>query len=518
MNKLVAGPIGVWLCIINILGPFLTFAQAPSTGRVSLEGEWKGALTMPGGSLPVLIAVTELTNGTRFATLDVPAQRISRAIMTVDLKADTLIFEIRELGCSFICQRAAEGKQLQGQWKQQGYQTALTLDFAPFQTSPGKNFKFPPPYRVEEVSFANSRDDLRLSGTLTIPPGEGPFPAAILLSDMGPHDRDVTLGEYKMFSALSDYLTRHGIAVLRLDDRGVGQSGGNLTASTTADMVKDAQLALGFLRTRSLLDFSQLGFMGHGEGGNIALLAAAQPLPPAFVITLAASGSVGQELLLQRLGGFLPAGEADTAQENLSRQRLKLQQMLDLKATELRAKGANAAQIDTYMSQQQMRQRAIEKKRQEAVVKQQKTLLEVIRQTPDNGQAQAMLANMLTQLNRGLAPEVGQVWASQMTSPWYRYYINFNPQPELSKINTAVLMLHGTEDAEVNVTNLGLLEKGLKGNKRVQSTRLEGVNHLFQAPMTEWPVISGEPKPIFSPAVQQNIVAWIRKSFADQQH
>lgn len=516
MSKLLAGPIGAWLCVISIFLPFLTFAQAPSTGRVSLEGDWKGVLAVPGGSLPIVISVTELTNGTRFATLDVPAQRISRAIMTVDLKADTLVFETRELGCTFICQRAPDGKQLQGQWKQQGYQTALALDFTPFPASPPKNFKFPPPYRVEEVSFANSRDDLRLSGTLTIPPGEGPFPAAILLSDMGPHDRDVTLGEYKMFSALADYLTRHGIAVLRLDDRGVGQSGGNLTASTTADMVKDAQVALSFLRTRSLLDFSQLGFIGHGEGGNIALLAAAQPLPPAFVVTLSATGSLGQEVLLQRPGGFLPAGEADTVQENLSRQRLKLQQQLDLKAVELRTKGANAAQIETYISQQQMRQRATEKKRQEIIVKQQKTLLEVIRQTPDNGQAQAMLTNMISQLNRGLPAEVAQVWASQMTSAWYRYYMSFNPQPELGKVNTAVLLLHGTEDAQVSVANLGLLEKGLKGNKRVQSTRLEGINHLFQAPMTEWPVISGEPKPIFSPAVQQNIVAWIRKSFADQ--
>jgi pimeloyl-ACP methyl ester carboxylesterase len=319
-----------------------------------------------------------------------------------------------------------------------------------------------------------------------------------------------------MFSSLADYLTRRGVAVLRLDDRGVGQSGGSLIAVTTADLVKDAQAALSFLRTHSLIDFSQLGFIGHGEGGNVALLTASQALPPAFVVTLAASGGPGRELLLQQAGGFLAAGAADTAQENLARQQFRVQQELTQKTSELRAKGANAAQIETYLAQQQARQRAAIKKRQEAVVKQQKTLLEVIQQTPDNAQAQAMLANMISQLNRNLLSDAAQAQAMQMTSPWYRHYMDFNPQPELGKVATAVLLLHGTDDAQVNISNLTMLEKGLKSNKRVQSARFDGVNHLFQAPMTEWPIISGEPKAVVSPAVQQRVLAFIRQTFADQ--
>ncbi|MBC6607738.1 alpha/beta fold hydrolase [Hymenobacter sp. BT188] len=514
MKKIFTGSLLGWCRVLLTSLPLLLSAQASIGGPISLEGDWKGSLTVPGGSLPISITVTELTNGTRFAVLDVPAQRISRAIMTVDVKADTLIFETRELGCSYTCVRTPDGKQVQGKWKQQGYQTTLALNFFPPPASPPKNFKFPPPYRVEDVVLTSPRDKTSLSGTLTIPPGEGPFPAAVLLSDMGPHDRDVSLGEYKLFNALADYLTRRGVAVLRLDDRGVGQSAGSLTALTTADLVKDAQAALSFLRTRSLIDFSQLGLIGHGEGGNIALLAAAQPLPPNFVIALAASGSVGDELLLHQPGVFLQAGEADTMQENRARQLLKLQQELDLKATELRAKGANAAQIETYMTQQQARLRAADKKRQEAIIKQQKTLLEVIRQTPDNAQAQAMLTNMISQLNRSLPLEAAQTRAAQMTSPWYRSYMAFNPQPELSRVTTAVLLLHGTDDTQVNLSNLTLLEKGLKANKRVQAIRLEGINHLFQAPIMEWPVISGEPKPIVAPAVQQDILAFIRQTFA----
>jgi dienelactone hydrolase len=271
---------------------------------------------------------------------------------------------------------------------------------------------------------------------------------------------------------------------------------------------------LGFLRTHSLIDFSKLGLVGHGEGGNVALLAAGQVLPPAFVVSLAASGGLGRELLLQHAGGFLAAGAADTVQENLARQQFRMQQELTQKISELRTKGANAAQIETYIAQQLARQRAGIKKHQEGVIKQQKTLLEVIRQTPDNAQAQAMLANMIGQLNRNLLPEAAQAQAAQMTSAWYRHYLDFNPQPELSKVATAVLLLHGTDDAQVNISNLTMLEKGLKSNKRVQTARFEGVNHLFQAPMTEWPIISGEPKPVVAPDVQQRMLAFIRQTFA----
>ncbi|KAA9339453.1 alpha/beta hydrolase [Hymenobacter busanensis] len=518
MNYTFTGLLRGWLWLFTTLVPLLALAQptAPvSAAKATLEGQWKGGLTMPGGSLPLTITVTELANGTRFAVLDVPAQRINRALMTVDLKADTIEFDTRELGCSYICTRTPDGKQLVGQWKQQGYQTPLTLTFEALPAAPPKSFKFPPPYRVEEVSFTNSRDNTKLSGTLTIPAGKGPFPAAVLLSDMGPQDRDATRGDYKLFGSLADYLTRHGVAVLRLDDRGVGQSAGTFTAVTTAELVYDAQVALNFMRTRPLIDFARLGLIGHGEGGNVALLTAAQPLPPAFVITLAASGSVGRELMQQRPGGFLPAGEADTAQDRQDRIQFLAQQAAAQKTEELRAKGANAAQIDTYLAQQQMRQRAADRKRQEAVVKHQRALLEVVRQTPDNAQAQAILTNMIGQFNPGLPAGGAQTRAAQMTSRWYRYYLDFNPLAELGKVNCAVLLLHGTTDAQVNIGNLAQLEKGLRSNNRVESRRFEGVNHQFQAPMAEWPVISGEVRAIMSPRVQQSLLAWIRSEFSE---
>ncbi|TGE15450.1 serine aminopeptidase domain-containing protein [Hymenobacter elongatus] len=489
---------------------------AAASPKIVLDGQWKGELPVPGGSLPITITITDLAGGGHFAVLDVPAQRISHAILNVEQHSDTLLFFSDELGCRFTSQRSADGQQLVGQWKLQTFQTPLTLKFSA-KPAPSKNFKFPPPYRVEEVAFSNSQDNIRLSGTLTVPPGEGPFPGIVLLSDMGPQDRDATQGSYKMFGALADYLTRHGIAVLRLDDRGVGQSGGDCATATTADRLRDTQISLNFLRTRPLIDFGKLGLIGHGEGGNVALLAAAQPLPPAFVVTMAASGAGGTEVLSQQATGFLKAGEADTAQESLVKKQLQNQQLLGQKIDELRAKGANSAQVETFISQQQMRQRAEDKKRQDAIVKQQKAILEIIRQTADNAQAQAIVANMINQANPGIDPAQVQARTAHMTSRWYRHYLDFDPQPELAKVRGAVLLLHGTDDAQVNVSHLTLLEKGLKssGNKRAEVRRLSGINHQFQAPISEWPLIGGEPKPVFSPLVQQTILDWVKLKLAE---
>ena len=86
----------------------------------------------------------------------------------------------------------------------------------------------PYPYREEEVTYDNKMQNVTLAATFTIPQGKGPFPAVVLITGSGPQDRDESLIGHKPFLILSDYLTRHGIAVLRADDRGTGKSTGSL--------------------------------------------------------------------------------------------------------------------------------------------------------------------------------------------------------------------------------------------------------------------------------------------------
>jgi len=436
-------------------------AAATASNAPALDGLWKGPLKVPGGQLEVIFRFVKLANGEYFSTLDVPLQKVSRMAVKVDMKGDTVTLTAAEANSRFSGVVAPGGKQMSGIWQQPGYKVPLTLAFTALPAPTAKNVRLTPPYREEEVTFSNLPASLRLGGMLTIPAGPGPFPAVVLISDAGPQDRDGTIGDFGPMGLLADHLTRRGIAVLRFDDRGVGKSEGNYATSTTADLVTDAQAGLNFLRTRPEIDLARLGLIGHGEGGNVALLAAGQPLPPAFVVTLAAYGLPGRDLAVQQ------------------------------QATALRAVGTAVAQV-------------------EAATKRQQAMFEIIRQTPDNAQAQAIVANMLKQNNATMDNAAAQASAAEMTSARYRYFLAFNPLEKLTAVRCPVLLLNGTADLSVAADpNLDALSRGLKLNKSVTVKKLPGVNHLFQPDPAQWPVLNGQPHPNFAPAAQDAIREWI---------
>ena len=430
-------------------------AEAPP-----LDGLWKGQLKVPGGQLEVIFRLRKLTGGEYFSTLDVPLQKVSRMNVKAEVKGDTVRLFAEEAATRFVGRVSADGKQIAGTWQSPGFKTPLVLNFSPLQDMSAKNVRLTPPYREEEATFSNLTVNARLSGTLTIPAGPGPFPAVVLLSDSGPHDRDGQVGDFATLGQLADYLTRRGVAVLRFDDRGVGKSSGP-AATTTADLVSDAQAGLNYLRTRPEIDLSHLGLVGHGEGGNVALLTAAQPLPPAFVVALAAYGLPGRDIVVQQ------------------------------QATTLRTLGTEVPQI-------------------EAATKRQQAMLEIIRQTTDNAQAQAIVANMLKQNNAAIDNATAQSSAAEMTSARYRYFLAFNPIEKLSAVSCPVLLLNGTADLTINAdANLNALKAGLSKNKGLVVKKLVGVNHLFQPDPTKWPIVNGQSQPNFSPEAQETIREWI---------
>ncbi|MBD2770494.1 alpha/beta hydrolase [Hymenobacter sp. BT664] len=455
-----------FICLVAAVSAPAATRPAPVTWGVAdapppaLDGLWKGPLKVPGGQLEVIFRFVKLTGGEYFCTLDVPLQKVSRMNVKADVKGDSVRLYAEEAATRFVGRVSSDGKQMSGNWQSPGFKVPMVLTFTAVPAMNAKNVRLTPPYREEEATFSNLTINARLSGMLTIPAGPGPFPAVVLLSDAGPQDRDGTMGDFAPLGLLADYLTRRGIAVLRFDDRGTGKSGGT-PALTTADLVSDAQAGLNYLRTRPEIDLSHLGLVGHGEGGNVALLAATQPLPPAFVVALAAYGLPGREIVVQQ------------------------------QATTLRTLGTDAAQI-------------------EAATKRQQAMLEIIRQTSDNAQAQAIVANMLKQSNSAIDNATAQANAAEMTSPTYRYFLAFNPTDKLTAVSCPVLLLNGTADLAVNAdANLGALSKGLKLNKNVTVKKLPGVNHLFQPEPTKWPLLNGQPQPNFSPEAQEAIREWI---------
>jgi len=400
----------------------------------------------------------KLSSGEYFASLDVPLQKVNNLAVTVTVHADTVVLASAEANSRYTGRLSADGSQMQGTWQQPGFTVPLTLAHTALAVAAKP--RLTPPYREEGVTFSNAKEKLRLSGTLTIPPGAGPFPTVVLLSDAGSQDRNGTVGDFPLLGLIADYLTRHGVVVLRFDDRGTGQSTGSPQA-TTADLVSDAEAALNFLRTRPEVNLDRLGLIGHGEGGNVALLTATQPLPPAFVIGLAPYGLPGSEIAVQ--------------------QQEKTMRSLQTPPEQI-----------------------------EAATTRQRLMYNIVRQTVTNSQAQAIVANMLQQNNPALDNAAAQASAAEMVSARYRYFLTFNPLEALPSVTCPVLLLYGTADFILDAdTNLAALIKGSKGNKAVTTRKLLGVNHLFQPDPAQWPIVSGQPKPVFSPAAAEAIYTWI---------
>ncbi|GAA4365411.1 alpha/beta fold hydrolase [Hymenobacter saemangeumensis] len=495
--------------------PKLAAAQTPAAP--SLAGIWKGPLPVPGGSQPVQIGIQE-TGGRTIAELTLALKKGTHYPMTMTRRGDTVVFYAPTADCRFISRLSADGKELRGQWIQTGFKAPLVLSkqVAEPVAKPAAAAPAPAPtaaplivstFRTETVTVNSVADKVKLAGTLTMPDGNGPFPAVVLLSDIGEQDRDATWGDYKLFGGLATYLSRYGIAVLRLDDRGVGKSMGSSKTATTADLVRDAQAALTYMRTLPKVDPARLGVIGHGEGGNVALLTAARVPSPSFAVTLAAGGVLGQELLARQPEPF---NQVDTAR--LGTERRAAQAELTKQVAKLRAGGSNAAQIDTYVAQQRLKQKADERKQIEATIKFRRAMLEIVKQTPNDDQAQAILFNMLRQRYPNEDPGELRNRALDLTTPWNRYFLTFDPKDELGKIQCPVLVLQGLEDNLVDPTeNLAVLEKGLKGNKKVVVRRLPGINHLFQAP--EASLLAGsdgqKPAAIIAPTVLESIRDWV---------
>ncbi|RZK62214.1 MAG: alpha/beta fold hydrolase, partial [Hymenobacter sp.] len=276
-------------------------------------------------------------------------------------------------------------------------------------------------------------------------------------------DRESELQGYHLFGILADYLTRHGVAVLRFDDRGVGRSGGDYPHATTADLVTDAQAALAFLRKTPLIAPQQVGLIGHGEGANVALLAAAQPPnAPAFVASLAGYGQPGRDVLRRQQG--------------------EIMRLIGTDGTQIKAAQALYDQ-----------------------------LVDAVRQTPNNTAARTKVIALLRSTNTALSESMARARAAELTSPWSRYFLDFNPAARLPQVACPVLLLNGNADLQVAASrNLSALQKGLRqGTAAVEVHRLAGVNHWFQPNPADWPIVAGERQATFSPEGLEYLRVWL---------
>jgi pimeloyl-ACP methyl ester carboxylesterase len=299
--------------------------------------------------------------------------------------------------------------------------------------------KAPFPYTSKDVVIKTKTEGVKLAGTLTIPEGKGPFPAVVLVSGSGPQNRNEELMGHKPFLVIADYLTRNGIAVLRYDDRGTAESTGDFNKATSLDFSNDAEAAFLFLQQQKKIIPSKVGIIGHSEGGMIAPMVAARNPEVGFVVLLAGPGIPIDQLLALQIQKVSEA-EGNKIDEKEIQLSKEIYAILKANVSNETARKQLEIRIDEYIESRKNEENA--------------------------GENEQLFSAIDTYL-----------------STWFRYFIQFDPYPYLSKTKCPVLAINGENDVQVTAKeNLTALAKILKesGNNTVEIHSLPKLNHLFQ--------------------------------------
>lgn len=439
----------------------------------SLVGSWQGTLDA-GVKLRLVLKVAQAASGSLTSALDSLDQGASNLpIDSITLDGARVRFEMKRLGAIYEGALSADKNEIVGEWKQGT--TPLPLTFKrtdnPLVLNRPQEPKKPYPYTEEEVAYENKKDNIKLAGTLTLPRSEKPVPAVLLISGSGAQDRNETIFGHKPFLVLADYLTRRGIAVLRVDDRGVARSTGNFMTATSEDFVTDAAAGVEYLKTRREINPKQIGLIGHSEGGMIAPMLAAKSSDVAFIVLMAGPGISGEEILYRQAALLLKASGA--SDEAIAKNRIG-----------------------------------------------QERYFAVIKGERDSTIAARRIREISTELEAGMTEEQKKALRNSdaqtqfMLSPWFRYFLTYDPQPALKKVQVPVLALGGERDLQVPPKeNLAAIAAALKagGNKDFATVELPRLNHLFQESKTGNIDEYGTIEETISPAALQLISDWILK-------
>jgi uncharacterized protein len=274
-----------------------------------VDGTWEGTLNIKATSLRMVMMFSRDTAGALVGDVASPDQSpltIDMDVATFD--GQTLHVEIQEIGAVFDGTLQGDPPTLAGTWSQAGVNIPVTLHPSTYVERVRPQEPIPPfPYDEEEVTFENVAAGVTFAGTLTKPNARGRHPAVLLITGSGAQNRNEELAGHRPFMVIADALTRRGIAVLRVDDRGVGGSGGRVELATLEDSVSDVLAGLAYLKRRHDIDACQIGLLGHSEGAEVAPAVAARSRDVAFVVMLAGPGVSGAEIIPHQTALILKA-------------------------------------------------------------------------------------------------------------------------------------------------------------------------------------------------------------------
>jgi uncharacterized protein len=446
------------------------------SGQAEFVGQWQGYIDP--GRLNLGVIVTFENPDDLTGTIDIPTQNLTAAPLELsDVTETTLTFAIPNIPGEPTFEGTLTGDSLGGNFTQGNDTLPFNLERVPEGETPSiagrPQDPVPPfPYQEEEVTYQNG--DITLAGTFTLPEGEGPFPAVLMLTGSGAQDRNEEILNHRPFLVLADAMTRAGVAVLRVDDRGVGGSSGNLAEAGADDLVADALAGIEFLKGRPEVDSTRIGLFGHSEGGYLAPLIATQNEDVAFAILMAAPSVPGLEVL--KLQNELIYENAGAAPELIQEQIAYLE---DLGAL---------LEAEDYEGAKQLAREEIE--RQLSLVP--------AEQQPQGAEREAFI----------------EAQASAVATPNFRAFITYDPTEALGQLDIPVLAFYGSLDIQVPATQSEEpMRELLADNPDATVVTLEGLNHLMQPATTGGLEEYAQIETTVDPEVLELVTSWLTERF-----
>ncbi len=442
-------------------------------------GNWQGFLTLGKANLGIIFIIGRNNIGNLTANLISPTQGRKVEANDIIFKNKQLQINLDSIGGKFEGIYQPSSQKIKGKWYQGGQIFDLLLEQKDeiIEVKRPQEPHKPYPYIEEQLTYQNVDANITLAATLTYPRDKLPFPATILISGSGALDRNESVFGHHPFLVLADYLTCRGIAVLRVDDRGVGGSTGNYMKSTNIDFASDVIAGINFLKSRKEINPKKIGLIGHSEGGVIAPIVANLSLDVAFIVLMAGPGLPLEEILY--------------------------------KQAELIGRGENI--------------------REELIVKErslQENMFSIIKKERNNVIAKSKLERVifkaLKDMKNHKLPILSQgsieAQIEYMISPWFRDFLTYDPRITLRNLKCPILALNGEKDLQVSSKeNLSEIKKELKisGNKKYKVKELPNLNHLFQTARTGALSEYANIEETISPVVLKLIGDWILEQSRD---
>ena len=474
-------------CIAAIIAPLATEAAAQepeNPAPADFAGNWMGTLDVGAAQLRLRFVVTEDEGALSVAVFSLDQGNAEIPNVSIAASGATITVSMPAAGASYEGTFSAEDGKITGTFTQAGADFPLVLERVSEEetdVSRPQDPIEPYPYLAEDVTYPNPDGGHTMAGTFTRPADGGPFPAVILISGSGPQDRNEALMGHRPFLVLADHLTRRGIAVLRYDDRGVGQSTGAFATATTPDFASDALAAVAYLKTRDDVNPAAIGLAGHSEGGVVAPIAAAESDDVSYIVLMAGTGVNGERILYAQGALILRAGGA--TEDAIASNRARQERIFEVFKSEPDPERAGQA-IESII-------RASLETATDAEL--------ALAGITDSASAETVIAAQVQQLN----------------TPWFRYFLTYEPAEMIEQVTVPVLAINGEKDLQVpHEENLREIEAALQrgGNTRYEIRAFPDLNHLFQHSETGAPSEYQAIEETWSVEVMEVIADWILKT------